>query len=341
MTVKHSTPKIDDYGGNRYGRRYRTQRSDPRISSFRCDSCGRVRYVTARELARAAKPRCLNCGGLLLETAAEEKRHQEARKPIARQTGYRCSACGVLLGKFQPRSLVAHLVACRDCLKHYARSFIVPCGAMFGTLYVERCKPTRWLVYGMMPDGAVSQVYAARTAWAAKEWITQQDDDRRTSDDTRPAALVDDAEQPMPAADDAPAIADPQEDAQEENTALDDNGLRAVSILVDGVPLRVNDVASVSRKIYRVNPQIRGLFIGDVAEVCIISDSVPVRAVMWDGMRGFNFRGDMRIGHRNEWRYRLQYLLHLNDGRELCVAYDIPPNYSGDESREPPLILRM
>jgi len=178
--MKHPA-KIDDYGGNRYGSRYRTPMGSPGISSWSCRTCGCLRFVTRRELFRAAKQRCLKCGGTLIETKAEAKRHRVERALVEKIIAYRCRACGRNMGSFSPENLSEHLLARRDCL-HWFRENAerLPCGAIFGTLAARRSK-AKWCVFGLTPDGRETVVSTHRTLYMAHEWMEGQDHDRMPS----------------------------------------------------------------------------------------------------------------------------------------------------------------
>lgn len=67
-------PYLDDYGGNRYGRRRRTKRGKNDIHSYRCLTCNTLQYFTEREMNRARTPHCKGCGGALQETPASLKK---------------------------------------------------------------------------------------------------------------------------------------------------------------------------------------------------------------------------------------------------------------------------
>ena len=135
-------PNIDDYGGNRYGSRYRNKHGSSSMSSHVCDECGTRRFISKRELSRAASPRCLKCGGVLVETKSEEKRHQNERESVTTNV-YRCRNCGSNLGRFTPHSLLTHFTLDGDeCVEYYIDEeytfFFDRKEFILGTAFVEK-----------------------------------------------------------------------------------------------------------------------------------------------------------------------------------------------------------
>ena len=76
-------PYLDDYGGNRYGRRYRTKRTAENLRSFNCLSCGKLFYATHRQMGRRCGVHCPNCGGAGEETNVSFKRRTGLHKTDA------------------------------------------------------------------------------------------------------------------------------------------------------------------------------------------------------------------------------------------------------------------
>ena len=116
-------PVVDDYAGSNYGSRGRNKRTGQ--LSFRCDSCGTLRYVNKRELSRAAQPRCLACGGCLLETDATEKKEKSDNKNYGKdlkreRNARRCRECGWILKTNE--DVMGHLETKLDCRESYIDS---------------------------------------------------------------------------------------------------------------------------------------------------------------------------------------------------------------------------
>ena len=74
-------PYIDDYGGHRYGRRYRTKRRKENTRSHRCLDCGKLFYIAHREARRRGGVHCPNCGGPSEETDVSFKRRMQMKNP--------------------------------------------------------------------------------------------------------------------------------------------------------------------------------------------------------------------------------------------------------------------
>lgn len=65
---------VDDYGGNRYGRRYTTKFNKENVRSYRCGHCEKLCYFSHREVARG-RLHCINCGGPVEETDISVRRN--------------------------------------------------------------------------------------------------------------------------------------------------------------------------------------------------------------------------------------------------------------------------
>lgn len=96
---------IDDYGGNRYGKRYRTKFVKENVRSYRCGHCSKLCYFTHREVARG-RLRCVNCGGPVEETEPSVRRNLGVtKKQLSKEV-----ALGI--GDAKP-------LTCRHCFKTF------------------------------------------------------------------------------------------------------------------------------------------------------------------------------------------------------------------------------
>lgn len=80
--------KLDDYGGDQYGRRYRTKRTAENIRSYNCLHCDKLFYLSHLASLRVGGVRCPNCGGTGEETDPSIKRRLGVKKAdVARLAG--------------------------------------------------------------------------------------------------------------------------------------------------------------------------------------------------------------------------------------------------------------